>query len=393
MSNRRTLSAAITAVFGLLGLASSPCLAQDYDGSAPPVAVQVDQAAQLSDDQIDQVLQPIALYPDPLLAEILPASTYPLEIVEAYQWLQNNPDASDDDIAAQAWDPSVKAMVHYPDVLKTMATNSQWTQTLGAAFMNQQADVTAGIQRLRREALDAGNLTSTPEQQVIVTDDCIQILPADPDAIYVPDYDPTIIYVRQRERPHWRFFKHRIGIWLTFGFDWGQNELIFGYGWHPGWDLDGRNWRRKEIVRDDPVVKVWSHDRAKPLPRMPESVVGHKQGPARNAAHDLPVVPRVGPMKEPDRQVTRGKETREPSVIEQNASETRQAVERYHKDRAEPANPPAGREHSAPAERPSSGGGGGGSARESGSTAFGSPASPRETRDASNRGRDSMKNR
>jgi Protein of unknown function (DUF3300) len=158
--------------------------------------------ATLPAEQLDSLLAPIALYPDPLLSQILVASTYPLEIVEADRWLQQNPTLKDKALteaaAKMSWDPSVQAMVIYADVLKRMDENITWTTDLGNAFLAQQNDVMDAVQRLRQKAQQSGKLQTTPQQTVTVkTEDSKQyvvIEPASPQVIYVPQYNPVVVY-------------------------------------------------------------------------------------------------------------------------------------------------------------------------------------------------------
>ena len=146
----------------------------------------------LSDAQLDQLLGPIALYPDPLIAQILPASTLPTQIVLADRYVSGGGDPNQ--IDQQPWDPSVQALARYPNVLKWMDDNLNWTTELGQAFLNQQQDVMDSIQRLRQSAFNLGNLQSTPQQQVINDGGYIEIVPADPQVIYVPVYQPDQVY-------------------------------------------------------------------------------------------------------------------------------------------------------------------------------------------------------
>ncbi len=158
--------------------------------------------ATLPAEQLDSLLAPIALYPDPLLSQILVASTYPLEIVEADRWLQQNPTLKDKALteaaAKMSWDPSVQAMVIYADVLKRMDENITWTTDLGNAFLAQQNDVMDAVQRLRQKAQQSGKLQTTPQQTVTVkTEDSKQyvvIEPSSPQVIYVPQYNPVVVY-------------------------------------------------------------------------------------------------------------------------------------------------------------------------------------------------------
>jgi len=151
-------------------------------------------------EEIDQMTAPIALYPDSLLAQTLAASTYPLEIVQAARFVQQNKDLKGEKLMAAAkdkdWDPSVKAMLEFPDVLRMMNEKLEWTEKLGNAFLSQQKDVMASVQRLRKKAQESGNLKTTKEQKVIVEKETkvIIIEPANPQVVYVPVYNPTVVY-------------------------------------------------------------------------------------------------------------------------------------------------------------------------------------------------------
>jgi hypothetical protein len=149
-------------------------------------------------DRIEQLVAPIALYPDPLLMNILMASTYPLEVVEADRWVQSNKSvrgaALDKAMESQKWDESVKSLTRTPDVLNRMSKNLDWTSDLGDAFLAQQNDVLDAVQRMRKRAKEAGNLETTRQQKVIVEKDVIQIEPASPTVIYVPTYSAPAVY-------------------------------------------------------------------------------------------------------------------------------------------------------------------------------------------------------
>lgn len=151
-------------------------------------------------EEIDQIMAPIALYPDNLLAQVLAASTYPLEIVQAGRFVQQNKDLKGEKLMAAAkdkdWDPSVKAMLEFPDVLTMMNEKLEWTEKLGNAFLSQQKDVMASVQRLRKKAQESGNLKTTKEQKVIVEEQTkvIVIESASPQVVYVPTYNPTVVY-------------------------------------------------------------------------------------------------------------------------------------------------------------------------------------------------------
>ncbi len=189
----------------------------------------------LSPDQLDQLLGPIALYPDPLIAQILPAATLPTQIVLAdrYMTVVDDPNQIDQ----QPWDPSVQALAHYPDVLQYLDDNLDWTAEVGQAFLNQQQDVMDSIQRLRAEAQNAGNLQSTPQQQVVDDNGCIEILPAEPDVVYVPVYQPDVVYSQGGFGISFGV-ACPIGVWLNCDFDWHNRHLVVWDRNHPqpaGW--------------------------------------------------------------------------------------------------------------------------------------------------------------
>jgi uncharacterized membrane protein YgcG len=175
----------------------SPAFAEEL--SAPAAAT---AAASTTQQNLDQILAPIALYPDALIAQILMASTYPLEVVEAARWVKANPKLHDkaleEAMLQQSWDPSVKALTSVPQVLQQMNDNLAWTQKLGDAFLADQKAVLATVQSLRAKAVAAGNLKSTPEQSVNTetqNGETIYIIEsAQPEVIYVPTYNPYTIY-------------------------------------------------------------------------------------------------------------------------------------------------------------------------------------------------------
>jgi hypothetical protein len=159
-------------------------------------------AAAFSKEQIDQLVAPIALYPDALVAQVLMAATYPLEVVQAARWTKANPKvtgkALEDAMQKQPWDPSVKSLTATPQVLAMMNDKLDWMQQLGDAFLAQQKDMLDGVQRLRSKALAAGNLKSGKEQKVTTEQEgnttIVKIEPANPEVVYVPVYNPTVVY-------------------------------------------------------------------------------------------------------------------------------------------------------------------------------------------------------
>src|ERR1043165_3711602 len=162
-----------------------------------------DQASRIPADQLDSLVAPIALYPDPLLAQTLAASTYPLEVIQLQQWMERNKNlqgqALADAVAKQPWDPSIQGLVAYPDVTTRMADNVQWTTDLGNAFLAQQSDVMDAVQRMRAKAEGKGTLKTSaqPTVQTKTVESGHQVItiePAQPDVVYVPSYDPVVVY-------------------------------------------------------------------------------------------------------------------------------------------------------------------------------------------------------
>jgi uncharacterized membrane protein YgcG len=207
---------------------------------------------QQTPEHLQQLVAPIALYPDSLVAQILAATTFPAEVVEADRWLQDHPDLKGDALAQavdqQPWDPSVKALTAFPTVLGNMDKNISWTSSLGDAYYNQQQDVMDAIQVMRQKAEQAGNLKSNQQQTVENQGSTVVIQPANPEIVYVPAYDPWIIYGPPIVAwPGWYPYP---GIW------WGGPGFFFGagfgigwyggYGW--GWNHWGPDWHNHVIV-------------------------------------------------------------------------------------------------------------------------------------------------
>lgn len=231
---RFKILAAAASLFMAAGTLSAP--AQETSNNAPLLAPA----------DLDQLVAPIALYPDPLVALVLQASTVPTDVVLAERYLQNGGDPND--IDQQNWDDSVKGLARYPDVLQMMDENLDWTNQLGAAVLAQQDDVMNAIQVQRTRAYDLGNLESTSQQQVIDQDQIIQIVPADPQLIYVPVYDPQVIYVDRG--PSISFgIGLALGAWISGGFDWHHHGFYShgyyrpGYGWRPQYNNRPSPWR------------------------------------------------------------------------------------------------------------------------------------------------------
>jgi hypothetical protein len=209
----------------------------------PPYSAPSAAAAPAQDyREVDALMAPIALYPDPLIAILLPASTLPSEITAASAYLVQYGDMAR--IDSQPWDPSVRALAHYPTVVAWMAQNIEWTEAVGSEFSSSPSEAMDSIQRLRARAWAAGTLSSTPQQQVYSDDGAIDILPAQADELYVPAYDPDVMYP---DEPYYGFngpFMYfgspfPAGIWLDYAFDWHRHRVWSGCrdGWrdHGGW--------------------------------------------------------------------------------------------------------------------------------------------------------------
>ena len=217
-----------------------------YPGApAPPYTQQ-------TPEQLQQLVAPIALYPDSLVAQILGAATFPEQVVEADRWVQAHPDLKGQALAQavdqQPWDPSVKALAAFPSVLGNMDKNLSWTSSLGDAYYNQQQDVMSAVQVMRQRAEQSGNLKSTPQQTVAAQGSDITIAPASPDVVYVPAYDPWLVYGPPLIAwPGWYPYP---GIWfggpyLSFGVGFGIG-FFGGFGW--GWGHWGFDWHNRYPV-------------------------------------------------------------------------------------------------------------------------------------------------
>ncbi|MGH9685356.1 MAG: DUF3300 domain-containing protein [Candidatus Acidiferrales bacterium] len=248
-------------LLSLAGSSAAAAMFQDPQDQPPPQdqQPQQDQQAQADQsqqdqayqpytaDQLDNLLAPIALYPDPLLAQVLPASTFPDQIDAAARYVRSYGQNGVDD---QPWDVSVKSVAHYPTVLDMMDSKLDWTTAVGQAYVNQSTDVMTSVQRLRSMAQSQGNLASTPQQQVVDSGGYIQIWPAQPQYIYVPVYDPAIVYYR---RPAWGYAVafgagFAIGAWLNYDCDW-RGRRVYYQGWG---GRDDNGWVR----RSRPYVQV-----------------------------------------------------------------------------------------------------------------------------------------
>jgi hypothetical protein len=215
---------------------------------------QQEAAAKIPGDQLDSLVAPIALYPDPMLAQVLAASTYPLEIVQLQQWLEKNKTLKDkaleDAVSKQPWDPSVQGLAAMPDLVKRLASDIQWTTDLGNAFLAQQSDVMESVQRMRKKAQDSGNLKSTEQQKVetkvVESKQVVVIQQANPEVVYVPTYNPTVVYgapvypYPPIAYPPVGYYAAGMaisfGVGLAMGAAWGG-----GWGYGCGWGGGGNN--------------------------------------------------------------------------------------------------------------------------------------------------------
>jgi hypothetical protein len=235
-----------------LVLASAPGgLAAQADQSAPQAPI---QAAQQTPEELQQLVAPIALYPDALVAQILAAATYPDQIVEADRWLQQHTDLEGEELGKevdkQPWDPSVKALVEFPSVLANMDKNLSWTSSLGDAYVNQQQDVMNAVQGMRDRAEKAGNLKSTSQEKVSKQGKTIVIEPADPEVVYVPEYDPWLVYGEPiGVWPGWYWYPGLFfdGPGIMFGLGFGIG-FFGGFGW--GWGHWGYDWHHHGVLFD-----------------------------------------------------------------------------------------------------------------------------------------------
>ena len=244
-------------------------------------------ATPIPPEQLDSLVAPIALYPDPLLSQTLVASTYPLEIVQLQQWLAKNKNLKDKALAdaamKQPWDPSIQAMVALPDVVKRLADDIQWTTELGNAFLAQQSDVMDAVQRMRKKAQGTGALVSNEQQKVetkvVETKTVVVVEQANPQVVYVPSYSPVVVYgppVYPYPPIYYPYYPPgavvatsmiSFGVGVAMGAAWGG-----GWGYHPGWggndidiDIDNnyvRNSNRNTNISGNRPGNTgkWQHD-------------------------------------------------------------------------------------------------------------------------------------
>jgi hypothetical protein len=317
---------------------------------APPPAPEVSLRTAA---ELDQLLGPIALYPDPLIAQILPAAAIPSDLVLAERYVNGGGDPNL--IDQQPWNSSAKALARYPTILKWMDDNLAWTTTLGQAFLYQQQDVMDSIQRLRAQAQALGNLQTTPQENVFAGDGTIEILPANPQVIYVPVYQPEVVFF---QRPYGAPFisfgvSLTIGAWFNHDFDWHNHHLIV---WHHDQPRPPDWWKRRPAER--PRIEATHATVWQPRDRSGLAGRGLDRGWDTHEVHGTIGVRGVQPGP-PERRKTPAPPVRrpEPVVVQrpangaligiQNSHETRQFSSRGQQSRQAPASG-----HTAPAPRP-----------------------------------------
>ena len=232
---------------------------QSQSGEQPAAS-----AVKPSPKELQQLVAPIALYPDALVAQILAAATYPTQIVEADRWMQRHSHLKGEELAKevdkQDWDPSVKALAQFPSVLENMDKNLSWSSSLGEAYVNDPQDVTDAVQVMRQEAQKAGHLSSTDQEKVTTQGQTIIIEPADPQVVYVPAYDPWLVYGGPIVAyPGW-YPEPGIfwgGVGLSFGVGFGIG-YFGGFGW--GWGHWGYDWHDRRAFFDHHAFESHSRD-------------------------------------------------------------------------------------------------------------------------------------
>lgn len=228
-------------------------------------AQDANSASAFKQEQLEQILAPVALYPDEVLSQILMASTYPLEIVQAERWAKENSGLKGDELTkaleGKTWDPSVKSLVNFPEVLKMMSEKLDWTENLGDAFLEQQKQVMETVQKLRKKAKDQGNL-NTNEQQIVKEEQQVIIIePADPQVVYVPTYNPTVVYGAWPYPAYPPYSYYPPGYYAGRAFAFGTGVALgaaWGYAWgHSDWhggdvDIDvDRNFNSNRNINRD----------------------------------------------------------------------------------------------------------------------------------------------
>ncbi len=271
---KRTMALVSLALMLHLSLAGAfaPVAAQTASSSAPESAATSDSGSGFTTEQLEQMVAPIALYPDSLLTQILMAATYPLEVVQADRFMREHADLKDDALDEalkdQDWDTSVKGLCTLPDVLEQMSDNLEWTQDLGDAFLGQQDELLDTVQQMRGKANDAGNLKTTEQQVVTVQQDKIIVIESpQPEIIYVPTYSPTVVYGPSWFYPSYyypRFYyppPPGVGL-ITFGVGVAVGAAIWG-GCRWGWGRSSVNINVNRYNNFSRTTNINHHNRSR----------------------------------------------------------------------------------------------------------------------------------
>ena len=245
-----------TALLAIAGMLAAPPMGVVRQAAAQEEAYPPDesplQSAAPAPAELQQLVAPIALYPDALVAQILAAATYPEQVVEADRWMEAHRGLQGQALAEQvdreAWDPSVKALTAVPSVLANMDKNLAWTSSLGDAYVNHEPEVMGAIQDMRHRAQAAGNLQTTPQTTVTQEGQTIVIQPANPQVVYLPQYDPWVVYGAPVVAwPGWYWYPGLFVAGPGIAFGVGFPVAFFGgFGW--GWPFWGCDWHHHAVV-------------------------------------------------------------------------------------------------------------------------------------------------
>jgi Protein of unknown function (DUF3300) len=281
----RRIGQSLVAILSALSLALGDSAVYAWPTMAQLGSADQQPAPLIPNDQLDSLVAPVALYPDPLLTQVLVASTYPLEIIQLQQWIQKNSsltgDALTNAVEKQDWDPSIQSMAIFPDLVKRLADDIKWTTDLGNAFLAQQSDLMDAVQRMRMKAKDAGNLKSTDqmkiETKVVETKTVVVIQQTNPQVIYVPTYNPVVVfgppvymypyppiyYPPPSYYPAGVFFAFGVGVAVGSYYrgGWGYN---CGWGRHTTININVNNryvshYNRTNINVNRNVNSTWQH--------------------------------------------------------------------------------------------------------------------------------------
>jgi len=381
MKKKTTLAKSLAVFLALLLAFSQGVMAQTEEGRKT-----------FKQEELDQLLAPIALYPDSLVAQILMASTYPLEVVEAARWAKANPglkgDALTSALEKEDWDPSVKSLVNFPQVLEMMNEKLDWTQKLGDAFLAQQKDVMDTVQKLRQTAQAQGNLKSSEEQKVVVEKETKTIIieSANPQVVYVPTYNPTVVYGAWPYPAYPPYYYYPPGYAASAAlFSFGVGVAV-GAAWGYAWG--GCNWRGGDVDID--VNRNTNINNNIDRGKYKDKVTGGQGGRGEwkhNPEHRKGVSYRdQGTAQKFDRGASRDAQSRE--VFRGRAEAGRQDIGRGGADQFRGSSAGgrqdfSGRNQASSFDR-------GGSPRSTDRSAFGGYERGSQTRDSSSRGRQSL---